>query len=180
MTVVFSSSSSIASVAILDPEGALIATADQEAGHKAGGALLFLLEALMAEHGRTLGDARLFVSDVGPGSFTGVRVGVTLAKTLAFARHLPCAGVSAFELIEGPWPKAIPSRKGEWYVQADPGRAPEIVSDATLREVETPHARNAQGRTFDPIAPELLVPAYVAEPSISKPRDPRLLRGPYA
>ncbi|ASS90005.1 tRNA (adenosine(37)-N6)-threonylcarbamoyltransferase complex dimerization subunit type 1 TsaB [Aeribacillus composti] len=35
----------------------------------------------------------------GPGSYTGVRIGVTIAKTLAWARNIPLTGVSSLEVL---------------------------------------------------------------------------------
>ena len=39
------------------------------------------------------------VVDLGPGSFTGVRIGVTCAKTLAFALGIPVAGASSLDVL---------------------------------------------------------------------------------
>ena len=41
----------------------------------------------------------LVAVSVGPGSFTGVRIGVATAKGMAFAHDIPCAGVSTLEML---------------------------------------------------------------------------------
>jgi hypothetical protein len=186
--VVFSSSSPIASVALLDDEGALVASGEEEARNQASGALLFTLDRLLTESGLSLGQSRLFVADLGPGSFTGVKVAVTSAKVMAFAQGIACAGVTAFGLVNADATVALPSRKGEFFVRV-PGQPPVIASEvpmgafgygAAFEDQCYPLAKNAAGRTFEAVRPEQLVPLYIAEPSISKPRDPKILGGPRA
>ena len=46
-----------------------------------------------------LADIDLFGAVVGPGSFTGVRIGVTTVKTMAHAAGKPCVGVDALEAL---------------------------------------------------------------------------------
>jgi tRNA threonylcarbamoyladenosine biosynthesis protein TsaB len=55
------------------------------------------IEALLAEAGARVDDVEGVAVDHGPGSFTGLRVGVGTAKMLAHARGLPVVGVSSLE-----------------------------------------------------------------------------------
>ena len=183
MTVVLSSSSPTASVAVFDAKGDLIAKDAAQAHMKASGTLLFLLDKCLQSVNAQMTDVRLFVADVGPGSFTGVKVCVTMAKSLAFACRVPVAGVSAFDLVDRERTVALPSKKGEWYVRT-PGKDPTIetsVPDDGAVGVE-PMAERAGPLVakLQSMRPEQLVPLYVAEPSISKPRDPKILGGPRA
>jgi tRNA threonylcarbamoyladenosine biosynthesis protein TsaB len=181
MIAVLSASSPLASVAIFRSDGRLLAQAEQEAPLAASGACLRLLERVLGS--RTLGEVELFVADTGPGSFTGAKVGVTLAKCLAFSLGKPAAGVSSFDLIASGRIAFVPSRKGEWHVRRpgeEPFRTAELPSgDAVgygvgIEAPTYPHAARAEGllEGLERIAPERLAPTYFAEPSISKPNRP--------
>lgn len=63
------------------------------------------------------------VVSLGPGSFTGLRIGLAVAKGIAVARDLPIVGVTMFEVAadrigqqDAAAHIAIPSRKDEFYV----------------------------------------------------------------
>lgn len=70
--------------------------------------LIATVHGLLRDAGLQPGDLAGIVVDRGPGSFTGVRVGVTCAKTLAFALAVPTVGITSLEAlawsadIEGP------------------------------------------------------------------------------
>ncbi len=96
--------------------------------------------------------ARIAVT-VGPGSFTGLRVGIAFAKGLALALDLPAVGIGTLEALaaegSGLVFPVIDARRGQVYLQAfEDGRAlmaPDAVS------AETAAARIAElslGRPF--------------------------------
>ena len=66
---------------------------------------------------------------VGPGSFTGLRVGLASAKALAYARRLPIAGASSLQALALDEPglvhAATEARKGELFVQSFLGGQPQ-------------------------------------------------------
>lgn len=142
---------------------------------------------MLGEHfhvtGAELGDVRLFVADTGPGSFTGVKIGVMLAKTLAFATGSKVAGVMSFDLFSTERPVAIPSRRGIWFYR-EPGAEPKVIEGELPSGVlgygpgfEEPTFPDAalSGRfvtAWIPTAPEALLPTYLAEPLISTPNKP--------
>lgn len=59
--------------------------------------LLPSIEGLMQGAGITYDDIDLFAASSGPGSFTGVRIGISTVKGLAFNRNKPCVTVSALK-----------------------------------------------------------------------------------
>lgn len=56
-------------------------------------------QALMAQAGAAFADVGRIVATTGPGSFTGVRVGLAFARGLALALGKPCIGVSTLEAL---------------------------------------------------------------------------------
>ena len=61
--------------------------------------LLPLIDGVLKELGVSPKDIGLVSVSVGPGSFTGVRIGVATAKGFAYAQGIPCAGVSTLEAL---------------------------------------------------------------------------------
>ncbi|KPB03459.1 tRNA (adenosine(37)-N6)-threonylcarbamoyltransferase complex dimerization subunit type 1 TsaB [Bacillus sp. CHD6a] len=57
------------------------------------------VEKLMQDCDVAPSDLERIVVGKGPGSYTGVRIGVTLAKTLAWSLNIPLVGVSSLELV---------------------------------------------------------------------------------
>ena len=103
----------------------------------------------------------------GPGSFTGLRIGLSFAKGLHAARHIPMVTINALQLLALPWlaPGArvcamIDARRGEVYaalyerasndaLARDPGAAYELVAP----RAQTPQAFMAAMKS----APEAFV-----------------------
>ncbi|RLP97549.1 tRNA (adenosine(37)-N6)-threonylcarbamoyltransferase complex dimerization subunit type 1 TsaB [Geobacillus stearothermophilus] len=57
------------------------------------------IESLLRQCGMAPNELDLVVVAKGPGSYTGVRIGVTIAKTLAWSLGIPIAGVSSLEVL---------------------------------------------------------------------------------
>uniref|UniRef100_UPI000DF766C3 tRNA (adenosine(37)-N6)-threonylcarbamoyltransferase complex dimerization subunit type 1 TsaB n=1 Tax=Desertihabitans aurantiacus TaxID=2282477 RepID=UPI000DF766C3 len=58
-----------------------------------------LVQALLAEAGAGWDDLTRVVVGVGPGPFTGLRVGIASAEVLALALGLPCTGVCSLDVL---------------------------------------------------------------------------------
>jgi tRNA threonylcarbamoyladenosine biosynthesis protein TsaB len=68
-----------------------------QAGLRHEETLLPEMERLLRDVGLTAADLQLVVCSTGPGSFTGIRIGLAAAKGIAFARKVPLLGVSTLE-----------------------------------------------------------------------------------
>ena len=73
---------------------------EQAIDHRKAQAVLPLTEKLLKEHNLRLEDITAIEVNPGPGSFTGVRVGVTIANTLGFLLQVPINNNPTGEFVE--------------------------------------------------------------------------------
>lgn len=78
---------------------ALIAECTLQAGRKHSAMLAPLVENLLMHAGLSTGELTALAVSVGPGSYTGLRIGVALAKGMASVRDLPLVPVTTLEAI---------------------------------------------------------------------------------
>jgi tRNA threonylcarbamoyladenosine biosynthesis protein TsaB len=95
-------STSATAAAVWAPDGPAVERRDDPArGERPAHAarLLVLVEAALEEAGATWDDIERIAAGVGPGGFTGLRLGIATARALAQARKLPLVGVSSLEAL---------------------------------------------------------------------------------
>lgn len=98
ITLAFDSTAKAASVAALR-DGRILAQETVDNGLTQSELLLPMAEDMLKSLRLAYDDIDLLATAVGPGSFTGVRIGVALIKGLAFGKNIPCASVSTVEAL---------------------------------------------------------------------------------
>jgi tRNA threonylcarbamoyladenosine biosynthesis protein TsaB len=109
-------------LALAVDDGAARASLALRRGLQHAPSLLPLADRLLAELGLAARELELVVCSVGPGSFTGIRIGLATAKGISFATGCPLVGVTTLDALALPWAgfpgpvwAAIDARKGRWY-----------------------------------------------------------------
>lgn len=183
MIAAFSTSSPQASVALFSEDGEVLFKGEKLAPQAASGACMSLLQEGLEQLKAMVGEVELWLADLGPGSFTGTRVGVTLAKTFAFANSKKAGGVAAFDLVDAQGHVVLPNKRGEWFYRSAGGTAV-LVNELPAERftgygtgVETityPHAAKFASllNRIALVDPTDLLPAYLVDPSISTPKSP--------
>lgn len=85
--------------AAVTEDGCVLASCYQNTGLTHSRTLMPMLSAMLENAGISMDSIGAVAVAAGPGSFTGIRIGVAAAKGLAFAAALPCAGVSTLEAM---------------------------------------------------------------------------------
>ena len=98
LILAFETSAKAASVALLE-DGKLLGESYQNTGLTHSQTLMVMAENLLSQCGKTVADVTAAAVAAGPGSFTGVRIGVAAAKGFAWGREIPCYGVSTLEAM---------------------------------------------------------------------------------
>ena len=98
LILAFETSAKAASVALYDGQK-LLAESYQNTGLTHSQTLMVMAEDSQKQCRKTAQDVTAVAVAEGPGSFTGVRIGVAAAKGFAWGRELPCYGISTLEAM---------------------------------------------------------------------------------
>jgi tRNA threonylcarbamoyl adenosine modification protein YeaZ len=112
--------------------------------------LLPAIDWLLTQHGLTLGQLGAAAVAIGPGSFTGLRVGLSVAKGLALAQGAAVIGIPTLEIVAWPYRASatpvlavLPAGRSRFvWAVAEPGVAIGSPVNSSLDElIEAAHAR---------------------------------------
>ena len=133
LTLAFDSTAKAASVAVTDSEK-LLALYTIDNGLTQSELLLPMAENVLKSLKLSFSDIELLACSVGPGSFTGVRIGTALVKGISFGKGIPCASVSTLEAIaenlagiEGIIVPAMDARRSQVYTAIFECRGGEMI-----------------------------------------------------
>ena len=130
MILAIDTSTAACTAALFDGAGACVGACDEVIGRGHSERLVPMLDELL--EGRR---ARRILVGVGPGSFTGIRVGIAAAQGLAIAWNCELAGMSSLALLaagansDGPIAVAVDGGHGELFVQQFDGKSLEPTTD---------------------------------------------------
>ena len=137
----FETSAKAASVALVD-NGKLLGESYQNTGLTHSQTLMVMAEELLKSCNLSVRDVEAVAVAAGPGSFTGVRIGVAAAKGFAWGGELPCYGVSTLEAMAlslGAWDgyvvRAMDARRNQVYTaifRAEKGVLSRVEEDMAI------------------------------------------------
>jgi tRNA threonylcarbamoyladenosine biosynthesis protein TsaB len=167
MLVVLDTSTERGAVGVAAPSGMVIA-ATTETARRHGRDLLPTLSAALESAGLSLRSVELIAVGLGPGSYTGLRVGLTAAKTLAYATGAALLGLDSLEAVA----RNAPAEALRISVVADAQRGDLYVAEFN-RQVPSGHlicTRTSQIESLGSWQARLENGTYVLGPGLHSPR----------
>lgn len=181
MKLGLSSSSPFAVAALLDDDFTLIEQLSARAERNASELLIEMIDSLLKSRGTDIGGVSGIVVDRGPGGFTGVKVAVTLAKSISWSRGLELYASTSFDLIDPDGVVSVPFKSGTFIVRRpneDPAVSNLFEGKGYGGSVPETYPSFADLGHLEAVAPIDLVPLYVVPPSISTPKHGLGGKGP--
>ena len=108
-------------------DGLVLAESATRARSVAAQRVLADVDRLMGDAGVTPADLDLVVAGTGPGTFTGLRIGLAAARALGFALGIPVKGVSTLDALragDGVDVACVDARRGEVFAAGARARGP--------------------------------------------------------
>lgn len=99
MILAIDTSTDMASIALYKPGGGVLAEESWRSGRQQTVQLLPNVQRLMSAVGVTVTDLKGIAVAIGPGSYSGVRIGLSSAKSMAYALQVPLWGVPSLDVL---------------------------------------------------------------------------------
>ena len=99
MTILAIETSAVTAGAAVLTDGVIVGECYLNAGLTHSQTLMELIDAVLSLTGKTTAELDALAVAHGPGSFTGVRIGVSAVKGLSFPNDTPCYGISTLEAL---------------------------------------------------------------------------------
>ena len=141
LILAFETSAKAASVALTE-NGKLLGEGYQNTGLTHSQTLMVMAEDVLKQCGKTAQEVEAVAVAEGPGSFTGVRIGVAAAKGFAWGKEIPCYGISTLEamaeslgVFEGYVCPCMDARRSQVYnalFLAEGGRLTRVAEDRAI------------------------------------------------
>ena len=159
MKILALESSAVAASVALTEDETLLAQAFQNSGLTHSRTLMPLVDGMLKAAELSLDAMGLIAVAQGPGSFTGLRIGVSAAKGLAWAKELPCCGVSTLlamaqnlRHMDGIIVCAMDARRNQVYnavFRAENGQLTRLTEDRAISLAElAEELKNTEGAKF--------------------------------
>lgn len=169
-------------VALADADGTPVARRSDDVGRAHAQRIVPTLEALLADVGAARSDLVAVTVGVGPGSYTGLRVGVATARGLALGLGVPLGGASSLAPVA--WAALAPgetgvvvrdARRGQVYAAVYARTEDALVEReaAAKRPRDALAAEHADARWLEDVAPDATWLA--TRPPGGAPADPAYL-----
>lgn len=158
--VAIDTSASYACAALVE-DGRLLHEVTDLSGHAHSSTLLPMIERMLTLHALKPRDVDLYVCAIGPGSYTGLRIGVATVKGLTAGTKIPAAGVSSLEALavncrffEGVICPVIDARRDQMYsalFSCHDGVLTRLTDDAIMPLTELDKLLKKTGRVTLPV-----------------------------
>ena len=160
LTLAIDTSSALLSIALLKGK-TIIATHDEESQRGQAEFLIPKIMDMLQNNGFSLKQMNAVAVGVGPGSFTGIRVGLATARGLGLALNIPVWGVTSFEAaiygIPTPVVAVLDTKRDDYYTAFvdETGKIKPEPSIQTAEELKIHLPFNAAGDGADKLATEI-------------------------
>lgn len=156
MLLALDTATQVMSLALHDGRS-LLAEITWQAGNRHTTQLAPAVEQILTNSAVAVTDLTGLAVAVGPGSYTGLRIGVSLAKGMAQTRNLPLVGMSTLDILAGGQPHV----SGELHVVVQAGRRRIIVGRYHWRKGRWKPRNDAHLTTWDTLIAEFDGPVAI-------------------
>src|SRR6476661_4332435 len=155
LILLLETATSVCSVAVAE-DGKLLAIHEESEKNIHATHLTLFIENVMQQAGRSLSDLDAIAVSMGPGSYTGLRIGVSTAKGLCYAMDKPLIGINTLESMAA----VIANSSTSLYVPMIDARRMEVytaVYDADLKEILPTQAMILDEQSFAALSGDLVI-----------------------